>query len=734
MSVIGSPLKKAGLAPRTRRRGRDSVKNGLIQAVFNPFDRSRRSSRRQGGFFQRALSAFRRVGAIFLWAASSGLPAAPGGEGGGFVTLCYHDVVARYSGLAAPDAMPVTITQLADQFDWLRDNGYTVIGVDDALAARSGARTLPEKSVLLSFDDGFASFRRYVYPLLKAYNYKALLALQTAWMETPADSPVHYGGASLPRSYFLSWEQVREMADSGLVEPASHSHDLHRSHKSMPQEGEQPAGSTLAFDPATKTYESLEAFYARIRDDAARSAAIIEARAGRRPRVLVWPYGRYNQLGVRAALDAGYLMTASLGLHSGDATIPRFLMYNKAVLHDAMNRIAQGREPGDSRFSRWPADPAAVDPLQPGIRPAFPLQRVIHVDLDMIHDPDPEQEYRNISALFDRVEALAVRTVYLQAYADPDGDGTADALYFPNRHLPMRADLFNHIAWQLHRRLGMEVYAWMPVLGFNLPGRPRVAADPADNTGSTYSRLTPYDPENRRVIREIYEDMARHSVISGVLYHDDAILGDYEDDSPPARDWRRRSGFPGSLADIRCDPELFQAFGRLKTRHLIEFTDELTAAVNAWSPPVKTARNLYAQVALNPASEAWYAQNFDDFLHRYDYVGLMAMPFMEGAGDDPDGWLAHLVKAVRAHPLGPARTVFELQAVDWRPERRGAVESKTLARWMRLLERGGIGHFGYYPENPIDGHPVVKEIYPVFSLQGNPYKRRPYPAEPAVVK
>ena len=54
LQPTNSPLKKAELAPRTRRRGRYRVKNGLIQAVFTPFDRSRRGSRRQGGLFQRA--------------------------------------------------------------------------------------------------------------------------------------------------------------------------------------------------------------------------------------------------------------------------------------------------------------------------------------------------------------------------------------------------------------------------------------------------------------------------------------------------------------------------------------------------------------------------------------------------------------------------------------------------------------------------------------------------------
>ncbi|MGM3367015.1 poly-beta-1,6-N-acetyl-D-glucosamine N-deacetylase PgaB, partial [Escherichia coli] len=69
----------------------------------------------------------------------------------------------------------------------------------------------------------------------------------------------------------------------------------------------------------------------------------------------------------------------------------------------------------------------------------------------------------------ERVKRIAPTHVYLQAFADADGNNTADALYFPNRHMPMRADLFSRVAWQLKSRAGVKVYAWLPVLGFELP-------------------------------------------------------------------------------------------------------------------------------------------------------------------------------------------------------------------------------------------------------------------------
>ena len=64
------------------------------------------------------------------------------------------------------------------------------------------------------------------------------------------------------------------------------------------------------------------------------------------------------------------------------------------------------------------------------------------MDLDYVYSADAGEQERNLSALLDRIQAIRPTTVYLQAYADPDGDGEADALYFPNRTLPMRADLF----------------------------------------------------------------------------------------------------------------------------------------------------------------------------------------------------------------------------------------------------------------------------------------------------
>ncbi len=683
----------------------------------------------------RFIAAFSRLAGVgvclapLLWASPGRAETA--GQEPGFVSLCYHNVLPAPGPLTPPDMTSITLDELTGQFDWLRENGYTAVSVEDVLQAAKGLKELPPKAVLLSFDDGYESFYRLVYPLLRAYRYPAMLALETGWLDTPADKPVDYGGtAQLPRSYFLTWAQIREMAGSGLVELAGHSDNLHRGHSANPQGVPQPAGSTLAYDPADKTYESPEAFYQRVKNDVARNADIIARRTGHRPRVFVWPYGRYNGLGVRAALDAGYSMTASLGLKDDWPTFNRYMVYPKMNFTDVMNNLAAGnyRQTPPSGLSgglwgKQTGSGAAYSRFRDGeaLRARYPVQRVMQVDLDMVYDADPEQQYKNISALFDRIKALSPSAVYLQAFADPDGDGIADALYFPNRHLPMRADLFNYVSWQIYSRLGVRVYAWMPVLGFKLPGgHTLVRADPPDKAGSDYQRLSPFDPDNRKIIKEIYIELARHSSVYGLLFHDDAVLGDYEDASPAGLVWLRGQRLPESIQAIQRDPELRRRHARAKSLYLVDFTKELRAAFRTWSPVIKTARNIYAQAVLNPDSEEWLAQSLDDFLNAYDYTVIMAMPFMEGA-KDPTAWLEKMADTVKSHPLGVEKTVFELQAVDWRYGRSGPVSSGALASQMNLLEQNGIGNIGYYPEDPIAGHPDVSVIRRFFSTQDNPF-------------
>ncbi|WP_016680889.1 poly-beta-1,6-N-acetyl-D-glucosamine N-deacetylase PgaB, partial [Yersinia pestis] len=213
----------------------------------------------------------------------------------------------------------------------------------------------------------------------------------------------------------------------------------------------------------------------------------------------------------------------------------------------------------------------------------------------------------------------------------------------------------------------------MPVLAFDMdPSLPRITRiDP--KTGKTsidpdqYRRLSPFNPEVRQRIIDIYRDMAYSAPIDGIIYHDDAVMSDFEDASPDAIRAYEKAGFPGSITTIRQDPEMMQRWTRYKSKYLIDFTNELTREVrDIRGPQVKSARNIFAMPILEPESEAWFAQNLDDFLANYDWVAPMAMPLMEKVPlSESNEWLAELVNKVAQRPGALEKTVFELQSKDW---------------------------------------------------------------------
>ena len=364
-----------------------------------------------------------------------------------FLGIAYHDVEDR-----DPDQAVVAVRteRLIEQLAWLRENGYKAVSVDQILAARNGGPELPPKAIMLSFDDGYSSFYTRVMPILRAYRWPALLAPVGYWIDTPMNQPVDFAGQPRPRGEFLTWQQIREVSQSGLVEIAAHTDNNHKGILANPQGNLEPAATSLRFDPATGRYESQAQFDARMRADVAAISNKIQKVTGKKPRVWVWPYGAAKGTSLAIIGEQGYQMALTLedGLDSSSDLMnsPRFLVAS---------------DPDGEHFAN---SMVAVQTKAP--------MRVLHVDLDNVYDPDPVQQARNLDQLVQRVVDMGAGTVFLQAFADPKGDGLVHSLYFPNRHLPVRADLFNRVSWQLHTRAhasGEELHQLRPYRAGDAP-------------------------------------------------------------------------------------------------------------------------------------------------------------------------------------------------------------------------------------------------------------------------
>jgi len=611
-----------------------------------------------------------------------------------FLVLNYHDIVKAGSAKSSLNSMDVSVDHFEEHLAWLKKNGYKIVSVQNVLDAAAGKNSIADKSVLLTFDDGYQSFYTRVFPILKKYHYPATVALIGTWIDG-IDTPDEAG------KQLLTWDQVREMVKSGLVEMASHTYDLHKSAVANPQGDSQAATVTRLYDFTTGRYETDEQYRERIHLALRKSAEFIFQHAGVWPRVMVWPYGEYNNIALEASREAGMSMT--MGLIDG---------FNTVANIDVLRRLIMTDNPDVRQFAE----------IVSKLRTDRSL-RIAHVDMDFLYDEDPKQTERNIEAEIRRIANMRIDTVFLQAYSDSDGDGNADALYFPNRHLPVKQDLFSHVAWQLKTRAGVNVYAWLPIFAYrnNLPDSWYVQEwrdGKAQKSSHIYTRLSVFQPEARHYVTEIYEDLGRYCNVDGILFHDDGILSDHEDVSPVALSFGRDVwGLPDQFEKLHASPKMRLAWTRHKTELISQFTDELANRVRDNRPGIKTARNLYALPLLKPDSEEWYAQSFKSFLAHYNYVAIEAMPLMEEA-KKPGQWLTGLVAAAAHYPEGLKKSVFELQTVNWKT--REKIPSPFFIEQLELLRKLGVHHIGYYPDDVYLDQPRLKDLQKYFSLPALP--------------
>lgn len=122
--------------------------------------------------------------------------------------LMYH-----YIGLnpnpadKARDSLSVSPEKFESQMKYLKDNGYTSTTLDTLYAALKKTAMLPEKAVILTFDDGYIDFYFNAYQVLKKYGFSATVFIPTGLVGQPA---------------YLSWSQIKEMHSSGFIVFGAH--------------------------------------------------------------------------------------------------------------------------------------------------------------------------------------------------------------------------------------------------------------------------------------------------------------------------------------------------------------------------------------------------------------------------------------------------------------------------------------------------------------------------------
>lgn len=365
--------------------------------------------------------------------AQSSAPALPESER--LTVLAYHDIS---DNLADADRDAVSTQEFSAQMTWLKAQGYTVISAQAYLDAKAGLKKLPPKPVLLTFDDGYASFYTHAYPILRTLQYPSVLAIIGSWQAQIAplgealSSPVDNGHGK--RLALITPEQLREIVQSGLVELASHSFDLHHGIVANPQGSLVPSASAKALDQA---YESEEAYAQRLEGDLRKNSQWLKANMGKAPRLMVWPYGSYTTQGLRAAKATGHVL--SFGLDEHTLTVEQ---------GDVVGRIYIT---GGLRLGRF-------GDLVRNFTSQIPARRHVSVRVTAAALTAEGLSNQWLGNLVQSVYDSGANLVLLSPFMEPQSEGGNRCnVLFPTKSAAMTADVLSKISWQLQVRAHVSV-------------------------------------------------------------------------------------------------------------------------------------------------------------------------------------------------------------------------------------------------------------------------------------
>lgn len=177
---------------------------------------------------------------------------------------------------------------------YLKVLGYNAIHFRDYLEYIEQGKSLPSNPIIVSFDDGYLSNYIYAYPVLKQYDIKATIFI-IGWSV----------GRNLnkdnltPITEHFTWEQAREMYQSGLVEIQSHTYDLHNFADQI--------GYGLGI--AKLDMETDLQYRTRLNADLGRLEELIHQKLDSEVYAFSYPYGNYNQYAESVLRDRGYRFT-----------------------------------------------------------------------------------------------------------------------------------------------------------------------------------------------------------------------------------------------------------------------------------------------------------------------------------------------------------------------------------------------------------------------------------------
>jgi peptidoglycan/xylan/chitin deacetylase (PgdA/CDA1 family) len=212
--------------------------------------------------------------------------------------LMYHDVLQNpkkiYPYVIAP-------AQLEQDLLYLRDNGYQTVVTQDLVDFVEQGKPLPEKPIMLTFDDGYFNNVYYAEPLLKKYGMRAVMFVVGTFCERAVKE-----GEENPNYSYIQWDRLADMAKGDVWEIQSHSWNMHQSN------GNRMGVQRRAHQTVSQYIDALRTDFTLINDK-------LKEVTGKEPIAFAYPFGAIDDQVEDVLKEMGYKVT--VGSTQGRSTL-----------------------------------------------------------------------------------------------------------------------------------------------------------------------------------------------------------------------------------------------------------------------------------------------------------------------------------------------------------------------------------------------------------------------------
>lgn len=209
-------------------------------------------------------------------------------EGIALPVIMYHSVLKN----TGPEKYIVSVTEFENDIQYLKENGYTTILPSDLVKYVYEDQPLPEKPVMITFDDGFLNNASYAVPILQENGMKGVISIVGSYTERYSENPDRHLNYS-----YLTWGDIQELNESGVIEIGNHTYDMHG------QNGRK--GCKKKKGESTAEYRTaLTADLQRLQDDLANKSGV-------HCNVFTYPFGAISNDSVEIIRDMGFQVSLS---------------------------------------------------------------------------------------------------------------------------------------------------------------------------------------------------------------------------------------------------------------------------------------------------------------------------------------------------------------------------------------------------------------------------------------